>query len=155
MGSNRIEVTWISLLLLFLGASSLHLACTAERLFPSRMTHGWRLPRNCPNSLLKKNPLLCRVLYSNLVLLNVFCWIIRIHSSVFIVNCLSGWLSFRQVKYLEGSSVYVRLSDARRADELPAPNVRIITENGSMMAHFFVITSLDKQQRLGRTGHLL
>ena len=30
---------------------------------------------------------------------------------------------FSKIKLLEGSSVYVRLSDARRAEELPAPKV--------------------------------
>lgn len=37
------------------------------------------------------------------------------------VDVLSAFRRKKLIKYLEGSSVYVRLSDARRGDELPAP----------------------------------
>lgn len=39
------------------------------------------------------------------------------------VDVLSAFRRKKLIKYLEGSSVYVRLSDARRGDELPAPKI--------------------------------
>ena len=45
------------------------------------------------------------------------------HAMKMTYYCLTFLFLFSKIKLLEGSSVYVRLSDARRAEELPAPKV--------------------------------
>ncbi|CAH3192141.1 unnamed protein product, partial [Porites evermanni] len=40
------------------------------------------------------------------------------------VNVLASFRRRKMIKYLEGSSIFVRLADARRMEELPAPKVK-------------------------------
>lgn len=40
------------------------------------------------------------------------------------INVLANFRRRKMIKYLEGSSIYVRLADARRGEELPAPKVK-------------------------------